>query len=420
MQDRFNFFIQENNILHKQNRILLAVSGGIDSMVMCNLFLMSDYNVGIAHVNFSLRGKESDADEKFVKEFAEKNNIPFFNKRFKTKSTATNNKESIQLTARKLRYEWLEKIMAENKYDYIATAHHINDSVETFIMNLSRGTGISGLHGILPKSNNIIRPLLFAQKEEIELFASKNKIAYRNDSSNASDKYSRNHIRHHVIPQLAKLYPAFIQNVSDTINYLLQTETLVHNYINQIRKNIFHQNEGEVVVKIKDIEQLSPLPIHLYELFKDIGINGDIAQNISNCVVEKKSGKFFQLPLHKIYIEKDRLIIIKNENEKIKSYSVPKNQKELYIGENKITFQTIRMTKDFVIEKSPQTGLFDFEKLTFPLHIRTWQKGDFFIPFGMKGRKLVSDYLTDIKISKSKKEKQLVVLSGKILFGLPA
>ena len=419
MLDQFIFFIKEKKLLNKDDRILLAVSGGIDSMVMCELFLKSNYKLGIAHANFSLRGKESDDDEKFVKKYAEKNNIPFFTQKFKTKNTATNKKESIQLTARKLRYEWLEKIREENNFDYITTAHHLNDNVETFIMNLSRGTGISGLHGILPKNDKIIRPLLFAAKEEIEQFATANKISYRNDSSNASDKYTRNYVRHHVIPPLTKIYPALIQNVGKTIDHLAQTETLVHNYIKQLQKEIFHEDENELVVKIKDLEQLSPLAIHLFELFKEIGINGDIVNNISVCITEKKYGKVFQLPLHKIYIEKESLVVAPITKKIQRLSTVSKIQKHKSVGESKFVFKTITVTKDFKIDKSPDIGLFDLEKLKFPLQIRNWQNGDSFIPFGMKGKKLVSDFLTDIKMPKNKKVNQLVILSGNDIIWLP-
>ena len=213
MQKALLSFIQKEKLFNKTDKILLTVSGGIDSVVMCELFHKAGLKFGIAHCNFQLRAKESDADEFFVEELAEKYKVQFHSSAFDTSAFAKKNKQSIQVAARELRYQWFEEIRTQFDYKYIATAHHQDDSIETFFINLIRGTGISGLHGILPKQREIIRPLLFCTKNEIEIFSKKNKLKHREDRSNASDKYTRNKIRHKVIPVLKELN----QNIENTI-----------------------------------------------------------------------------------------------------------------------------------------------------------------------------------------------------------
>ena len=259
MLNSFTTYIKKEKLFSKTNTILLTVSGGIDSIVMCELFHQAGLKFGIAHCNFQLRGEESDTDELFVEELAEKYDVQFHSVSFNTAAYAKKNKLSIQLAARKLRYDWFEEIRSQFDYNYIATAHHQDDSIETFFINLIRGTGIAGLHGILPKQNSIIRPLLFTNKKEIELFAKKNKLKFREDSSNASDKYVRNKIRHQLIPLLKELNPNIHQTIADDIQRLSETEKVYKKEITNKRSKIITEDRNGIRISIKALKKLNPI-----------------------------------------------------------------------------------------------------------------------------------------------------------------
>ena len=250
MQKLFSTFINKNKLILSSNKILLTVSGGVDSVVMCNLFHNAGIKFGIAHCNFQLRGKESDGDEKFVENLADKYGVPFYCKQFDTKKYSKEHHISTQMAARTLRYNWFQEIRKKEGYTYIATAHHQDDSIETFFINLIRGTGIAGLHGILPKQGKIIRPLLFANKEDILKFSAKQDLSYREDSSNASDKYMRNKIRHSIVPVLRELNPKIETTISSTIKRLQDVETIYKSEIEKQRLNIVSEKDGSIFISI--------------------------------------------------------------------------------------------------------------------------------------------------------------------------
>ena len=308
MLNSFTTYIKKEKLFSKTNTILLTVSGGIDSIVMCELFHQAGLKFGIAHCNFQLRGEESDTDELFVEELAEKYDVQFHSVSFNTAAYAKKNKLSIQLAARKLRYDWFEEIRSQFDYNYIATAHHQDDSIETFFINLIRGTGIAGLHGILPKQNSIIRPLLFTNKKEIELFAKKNKLKFREDSSNASDKYVRNKIRHQLIPLLKELNPNIHQTIADDIQRLSETEKVYKKEITNKRSKIITEDRNGIRISIKALKKLNPIAPYLFEFLYPLGFNSSTTDEIIESL-NKQSGKQFFSATHRLIKDRDFLFI---------------------------------------------------------------------------------------------------------------
>lgn len=405
-------YIKKEELFSPSEKILLAVSGGIDSVVMCELFHKANLNFGIAHCNFQLRGVESDEDELFVEKLAEKYAVPFHRVSFDTSVHAKKNKLSIQVAARQLRYNWFEEVRKQFTYKFIATAHHRGDSIETFFINLIRGTGISGLHGILPKQGKIIRPLLFTNKNEIELFSKKNKLKHREDSSNSSDKYVRNKIRHQVIPVLKELNPNLEETINNDIQHLRDVEIIFKKDIENKRIKIVKQEKKHLTISIQKLKKLFPCSIYLFEFLKPYNFNSTVVNEIIESL-DAESGKQFFSETHRLI--KDREILIlesrdKNQDARTKiidpgkKFIVKKNQKNLIINDFELSFSSEIQNPKSRIIKSPSIACLDFEKLEFPLEIRKWEKGDFFYPLGMKGKKLVSDFFIDKKLSLSQKE----------------
>lgn len=414
MLNRFKKFIAEKNLFLSENRILLAVSGGIDSVVMCELFHLSNFKFAIAHCNFQMRGKDSDSDEKFVKELAEKYKVKCFSKKFNTKKYAAEKKISVQMAARELRYEWFEKIRNENRLDYISIATQKNDEIETALLNFTRGTGISGLHGIFPKRGNIIRPLLFATRKEILEFAAEKKLRWREDKSNLSEHYLRNKIRHKIIPVLKEINPNLEQSFSETIEKIREAEEVFHQQIEDKKKEIF---KNEHCIEIHKLLQLSPLKTYLFEFLKPYNFNETVVEKIISSL-KKQSGKKFFSETH--FIIKDRKYLLINADRVSNTVNI--GEEIIYENTKRINsplrlkFQ-IADKKDFKLIKDEKFAFLDYEKLKFPLVLRQWKSGDWFIPFGMKGKKKISDFLIDEKISLAEKEKIFVLVSfGKIIW----
>jgi tRNA(Ile)-lysidine synthase len=267
MIDEFKKFISDNNLIKQGDKILLAVSGGIDSMVMTHLFLKLNNSIGIAHCNFGLRSEESDKDEEAVRRFASENRIPFYTIRFQTKTFAKINRLSVQMAARDLRYKWFEEIRTEYGYDSVAVAHNLNDNIETLIMNLTRGTGLAGLTGMKPVSNRIIRPLLFATREEITVFRNQNKIEYREDRSNADTKYIRNKIRHQIIPLLKEINPSIETTLNETSERFAGINDIISGYINNLRESISEGNDHFIRFSISHLKNYLSNKAVIFELF---------------------------------------------------------------------------------------------------------------------------------------------------------
>lgn len=398
------------NTPHPQ--FLLAVSGGLDSVVMTELFRVSRYKCSIAHCNFRLRGRESDSDESFVKELAKKFKMPFFSVKFDTVKFCKENKLSIQMGARQLRYDWLEEIRKANNLDYIVTAHHADDAIETFFINLLRGTGISGLHGIKAKNENTIRPLLGFYRNEIENFAKEKKLEWREDSSNSSDKYERNKIRHHLIPMLEEINPKAKESISSTIGNLERTEEIVNSSIKAIKGKYISSKGDSLYIHFDFFKEPNPAAIYLFEVLKEYGFNYEQCLQIAESV-KGQSGKVFLSDSHQITVDRGKLIIEKIRRGNTKEiFEIGNDCNELLANNRLYRFETLHKTSSFIIPKETEIAALDFNKLTFPLKIRKWANGDKFYPLGMDKPKKVSDFLIDNKVSLPDKEQVYVLLSG--------
>ncbi len=413
MLDRFQAFINSNQLCKKTDKILLTVSGGADSVTMAHLFHSAGYNFAVAHCNFGLRGKESDEDEAFVMSLTQdifKTDI--FTIRFNTEAYAKVQKLSIQLAARELRYAWFEKIRAENNLDYIATAHHADDQLETFFINLIRGTGISGLSGIPLKQNNIIRPLLFACRDDIESYAAQNNLQFRNDSSNRSDKYLRNKIRLKLFPLLQKINPSFRDTVSQSIQNLKNTEQI---YKEQLEKlNLKETNKsGEIRIGINRLKALSPGPHHLFEMISEYGFNRSTCNDICKSL-DGISGKQFFSPTHTLIRDREHLIVYPNQivMDQTSEYLLTFGASELSVPLH-LKMKEIKNEPDIDLNRGDDVAMVDMDRLTFPLVLRKWQEGDFFYPLGMKTKKKLSDFFIDNKMSLKEKSDTWILCSCK-------
>lgn len=414
MLERFKKYIEDNNLVNKGDRILLAVSGGIDSMVMTHLFLQTGYEVGIAHCNFSLRAEESDMDEKMVSEFAVDNSIQFFTTRFETKNYARENGLSVQMAARELRYTWFEEIRKEQGYDSIAVAHNLNDNIETMMINLIRGTGVAGLTGMKPGINKIIRPLLFATRQDIIYYCNRNMIAYREDLSNADTKYLRNKIRHLIIPLLKEINPSVESTLNETAERFTGINEIVNDYINELRDKISAQKNEYITFNISLLKSIIHNKVILFELFRPFGIS-DVSLNDLHNIIEGITGGLIITGTHRIVKNRKELLVISNREDIIAIRLIINTQNFEKIPEIEFV-RSVSLTPDFDIPSEPFTVCIDEDKISYPLVLRKWNTGDHFYPLGMNHRKKLSDYFIDNKYSIFDKENALILESdGKIV-----
>lgn len=400
---RFHSFVTENKLFVTSDKILLAVSGGVDSMVLCHLFFQAKLNFGIAHCNFQLRGEASDADALLVKKRAENFRVPFFSTTFETRQFAETHKLSIQMAARDLRYEWLEEIRQANDFQWIATAHHLNDSIETFFYNFAKGTGIRGLHGIPIKNNYIIRPLSFATKQEILHFAEEHDIVYREDASNEKDVYARNKIRHHIVPIFKELNPDFEHVASRSLQHIRAAEFLYDFAIVQLRKDIITaENNNLKIDLIKLAEYQEVASTLLYEWLKPYGFNADqIFQ-----MLEAEIGAIFYSHTHRLLVDRNyfkiELILFVTDNQQ---FIIPAASEQVRLSVAELTF-TYNIAYPDAFINDPFVVYLDAEKLIFPLTLRRWQAGDSFYPLGLRGKsQKLQDFFTNQKLSRFDKER---------------
>lgn len=410
MLDHFKSFIRENHLIRKTDKILLTVSGGIDSVVMLYLFMKAGYTCGIAHCNFGLRGAESDEDEDFVRQLAYQYGIRFFYKRFNTEEYAEDQSISIQMAARKLRYDWFEKIRREQSFNLIATAHNQDDVLETFFINLSRGSGIRGLTGIKVSSGRIIRPMLFAPRSMIASYSEENAISYREDSSNASDKYIRNKIRHKILPSFEEINPSFRPVLMETIQKLRDAESIYTDEINLRRNEIVTEKDEIITISLDRLRDLPQRKTYLFEFLSDYHFTPKQIADIDESV-NAASGKQFFSTTHRLVKDRSKMIITPIGDEEYRKFYIPEGTGQVFEPVH-LEFIVIDNTPGFHIPSEPYVACLDYDLLSFPLLVRKWQSGDYFRPLGMKHRKKLSDFLVDQKISIVDKENLWLLLNN--------
>ncbi|MCZ4225466.1 tRNA lysidine(34) synthetase TilS [Pedobacter rhodius] len=405
---RFQDFIEQQQLFAMGNKILLAVSGGKDSVLMLHLFKALGVDIGVAHCNFNLRADEAQRDELFVKMLAFSLNLPFYVTHFDTKKYAAENKISTQMAARDLRYNWFEQIRADKGYDFIALAHHQNDAVETVLINLVRGTGISGLHGILPKRDKLIRPLLFLNREEINQLVEENKFDFVEDSSNLSSNYIRNKLRLHVIPHLQNINPNLENTFNQNIKRFAEIETFLNLQVKQIAKELIVKKADAVYISLEKIKLLTPQKLLLFELLKKYDFMESVVEEIINSL-DKQSGIKFISTSHQATIDRENLIISKLNFEIHQHKIIHSNHSGFEFNDYK--FQLI-FSEDLKFETDKNKIFIDAGVLQFPLIVRSWQNGDKFIPLGMEGFKKLSDFFIDEKVPLHLKTNIPILVNG--------
>ncbi len=406
MVDRFREFIRQKDLCHHKDRILVAVSGGVDSVVMLDLFLRNGYKTGLAHCNFGLRGDESEGDEDFVKKLAEERGLTCYIEYFETKKMASDKGISTQMAARELRYNWFEEIRSGEGYHYIATGHNFNDTVETMVFNLIKGTGLKGLTGIPSKSGNVIRPLLFASREEIEAYASENNLDFRNDSSNASVKYHRNYIRHEILPDFRHVNPGFDLTVRNTLERLAGIQRFVNERLEADKASYMFEEGKDIYLKNDYFLRINE-PALLYEVISKYGFNYDQCESI-NAGMGNEAGKVFYSEEFALNIDRDHLIISPRQQAE-ERFEISLKDKLLVTDRFNLTFEILETSP--AMSPDHHIAYLDLEKLHFPLVLRNWEKGDWFVPLGMKGKKKLSDFMIDKKIPLNLKKRIMVLLS---------
>jgi tRNA(Ile)-lysidine synthase len=410
MLKSFRQFAEANKIFDPEDNILLAVSGGMDSITLAHLFFQAKINFSIAHCNFNIREEESDADEGFVKKLAKKYKAEIHVKQFDTKAFADQEKISIQMAARALRYRWFQEVLEKYNFTKIATAHHKNDSLETVLLNLVRGTGISGLHGILPVSGKTIRPLLFADKDMIRDYVAENQLIWREDSSNESNKYHRNLIRNEVIPALKILNPDLENSIEQTIEKVRAVENIYFKHVGAVKEQILRKEGIDFFIDFQQLNSQLEGKIILWQLLKPFNFNFLQTGNIFNAI-SNGSGKIFESPTHKLNIDRASLIISPKNIKAFESEEI--TDKTAHISHEGFELQfTVEKASEVTVSSNKNIAFLDYEKLNFPLNIRKWKPGDWFFPLGMNKKKKLSDFMIDEKIPLNLKERTYVLISG--------
>lgn len=405
MLQAFESHIDTKLTFLKNAKLLVAISGGLDSVVLTYLCNALKLNIALAHCNFHLRGTESDDDESFVLNLAEQLDLEVFIEHFETKTYAEDHKISTQMAARELRYSWFSDLAEQLDFDYVLTAHHADDELETFIINLSRGTGLDGLTGISEIRGNIIRPLLEFSRIEIEAYAASKKLKWREDSSNASTKYLRNKIRHEVIPNLKELSENFLEQFKDTQRHLQQASLLTEAYVDTISRDIISVDEDMITFNIKKIQLLEHPEALLYQLLKDYKFtNWEDVYALLNA----QSGKQVLSKDWRLLKDRDVLILTERTADHPEYIEIEDLNKKYQTSMGTLFFDEA----DALFGKRSDVIYVDQDKLKLPLTIRKWQKGDLFYPIGMKGKKKMSKFFKDEKYSLIDKEKALLLCSN--------
>jgi tRNA(Ile)-lysidine synthase len=434
---RFQQYVIDHRLFSPKDTLLLAVSGGLDSVVLCELCKQAGYSFRIAHCNFKLRGEESERDAAFVRELALTYSVPFTVKEFDTQTYAEKNKLSIQEAARELRYAWFAEMLkpaignrqsaihdsrlpihdlgpgAHNSLQptILLTAHHLDDNIETMLMHFFRGTGIHGLRGMLPKQGDIVRPLLFARKLELKQFATENELRWVEDSSNALDKYSRNYFRNQLIPLVQNIYPEAENNLAANLRRFADMELLYEQAVNLHKKKLLEYKGQEVHIPVLKLQKSQPLHSIVYEIIKEFGFSPAQVDEVIR-LLESESGRYVASATHRIIKNRRWLIIAPVQAEHAQTLPIDEDETRIVFENGALVFSQVQ-NKNIQLSNEPSTAFIDHASLQFPLILRKWKKGDYFYPLGLKKKKKIARFLIDQKLSLTDKEKVWVLESNK-------
>lgn len=406
MKEQIQQYIIQHQLLSGEKPVVVGISGGADSVALLHILVSLGYKCIAAHCNFNLRGDESFRDEQFTIDFTQRLQVPLCKISFETNKYAQENRLSVEMAARELRYRWFEELLNTYDADAVAVAHHRDDSVETLLINLTRGSGITGLTGIKPKNGNVVRPLLCVSREDIYAYIENNGLEYVTDSSNSSDIYTRNFIRLKVIPLLEEINPSVKASLARTANHLYDASLIYNHSIEEARRVIIQNNRLSISALLS-----FPAPATiLYEMLKPYGFSRTVCESIFT-VLDKDSGKIFYSSTHRLLKDRSDLLIDVLSGEDNRAYLINLEDDNVDLPVE-LKPEIVVIKEDYQIEKDKKFAYFDFDKLSFPLVLRHWQEGDWFVPFGMKGKKKISDYFSDKKFSLFDKEKTWLLCSG--------
>ncbi len=412
-QEAYQFHLKSITVNPESHKYLLAVSGGADSMCMLNLFLTYiPKQIAVAHCNFQLRGKESKMDESLVEQYCFKNQITFYKKSFDTLKESKNTGKGIQEIARTLRYEWFNQLAKQHGYDYIVTAHHADDNAETVLLNIIRGAGLNGIGGILPLSENKLRPLLIFTKKEILEFVYQNQIPFRDDISNNESKYNRNYLRNEIIPKLQKINPAFVKHANELAEHSQDALQLIQHCIIRFIDQYCEVNNNGITIPINEVSETGNLKTYLYYLLSPYGFNRTTIHEIIPAL-SAQNGKQFESENYEMVLDR-KDIVVKRKN--IESFHTTNFELPFQFTYHLKQYELaiIPYTKEKAPSFSSHTLYLDAATIDLKnLELRNWQQGDKFTPLGMQQQKLVSDFFIDKKINRLDKKKILLLLSDK-------
>ncbi|MBR1961364.1 MAG: tRNA lysidine(34) synthetase TilS [Alistipes sp.] len=409
----FERYVERHELFLHEDKILLTVSGGVDSMVMLSIFVRLGYNVGVAHCNFGLRGEESDGDTEMVLQECEKLGIVCHSKRFDTEAEMARTGDSMEMAARRLRYGWFNELCHTEGYAVIAVAHHANDSIETFFINLLRGTGLRGLTGINRQYGRVVRPLLYATRKDILEYAVQNKIPYREDSSNRSTKYLRNKIRLGLLPLLREINPKFTPLMRGNLYRLNNAQLFIDAAIDRIRQEAVRSENGIDTIEVAAIDKIYPLEFVIYEILNSTyGFKGDVVEELCGALKRGVTDRRFYSRDYVAYLDRGDIMVARIEEEDDCEVVVEMDDMRSYCGNSVLYYEHTDIDNVNEYQLPNDVALIDESKLQYPLRLRRWREGDSFIPFGMAGRKKVGDFLTDCKVPIVERKRQFVLVSG--------
>ncbi|WBA42015.1 tRNA lysidine(34) synthetase TilS [Hymenobacter canadensis] len=412
MLDQVRRYITEHALFNLEtDTLLVAVSGGQDSVVLAEVLHQLGARFAVAHCHFGLRAEEADADEQFVRKLAKKYEVPYFVEFFQTKAFAEQEGISTQMAARALRYEWFERIRQMQGYNYIATAHHQRDAAETMLLNLTHGTGLAGLHGIPPKNGYLVRPLLSVAKPELFEYLVEHHLIWREDASNDSPVYQRNRLRQEVLPVLRDINPNLDQTLQFTAERVGGAEEIVRRYVQDTAAEAQRIEADATYLDIRLLQKTAATTLVLHELLRPFGFSFPVVKDIV-AAFPAEPGRRFESPTHRLVKDREQLVITPRNLTKFGTHQLQAGQEVLKIDGLHLRLELQEVTEAFEVPRGKAVAALDADALKFPLIVRPWQEGDWFMPIGMKGKKKLSDFLIDQKVPLNLKDNVQVLCSG--------